>query len=488
MCYGKMDGRHYRKGCGLSSGALFLSIGLLCGSAQHGLAGETPGGTFAGKLEEGREITLKAWKHYTSPIVDGFELEGASKKVILLSGEQQNDGEWLLTEFPDPERAAGTLRGRPGMRGFTGTWRSHGGGPAVPIQLRRVDEATGLAVEKEIDQESVAFAERAFQGAVAGQSQQTLYYLRLYRVTNGHRPYTDYWEALFDAKSRGVGDTFYKRARSLTARHGDFTVLQAPLAYLLAERGEIADAKRIYQSQCRTHPYSQSALAFTCLMAASLSEKTGDVIGMWEGYDFACDELPFACRKAFGLAEELLIGAVERRDSAAALKQLQQPGLNVNARHGKALLSAVSGGGKDLVKELLAYGANPNADGSIMSNAISGSDPDIPWLLLDHGVDPNFLFDAVERGNLSLAEALIRKGARINDNGYVSVGTALMAAAEDNNREMVKLLLQNGADPTITAKFHDPPLRSTTDPEIKRMLRIALDECKAGTHRCAEKP
>ena len=146
---------------------------------------------------------------------------------------------------------------------------------------------------------------------------------------------------------------------------------------------------------------------------------------------------------------------------------------------------------KDVFKALLAYGANPNADSRIMAEAILNKRPEMPELLLEHGLDPNlgmFLFDAVDQGNLPLAEALIRKGAKVNEDDYVGVGTALMAAAENNNRAMVKLLLQNGADPTITAKFHDPPLRSAKDPEIRRMLRNALNECKAGTRKCEEQP
>jgi hypothetical protein len=131
----------------------------------------------------------------------------------------------------------------------------------VPVQLRRVDEPTGLAVAKEVNQTSVTFAERAFQAAVAGNAQQALYYLRLYRVTNRDLQYTDYWEALFDAKASGAGGAFYDKARSSDPRQSDFTGLQDPLAYMLAERGEIAEATRIYQNQCRTHPYSASALA-----------------------------------------------------------------------------------------------------------------------------------------------------------------------------------------------------------------------------------
>ena len=128
-------------------------------------------------------------------------------------------------------------------------------------------ETAVVALEKEFDPHSEYFAERAFEAAVDGNSEYALHYLRLYRVTSRNRPYTDFWEALFEAKSKGAEDAFYEAARSRNEWHADFTGLQDPLAYLLAERGAVADARRIYRRQCRTHPYRQSALAFTCLLS-----------------------------------------------------------------------------------------------------------------------------------------------------------------------------------------------------------------------------
>lgn len=468
-----------------------LGIGLVGIAVPLVLAAEPKAGTFVGTLEGRREITLRAGKHYSTMVVDGIELESESAKILLIQGGQNDDGEWVLTEFPDAERTGGTIRGKAGLKAFEGTWTGREGRASTPIRLRRLPDDESVAVAKEIDRNAEGFAERAVEAAVAGDSRRALFYLRLYRVSSRWAPYDDHWEALFEAKVNGTGEAFYQRARSIPPSERDYAGLQDPLAYLLAERGEIAEAKRIYQSQCRRHPYSQSPLPFTCLMSASLSEKAGDRAGMWEGYDYACDYLPFACRKAFGPAEQRLMDAAERGDSAAALKELQQPGLNVDARHGKALDQAVLHGMKELFQALLAYGANPNADSRIMEEAILNHRPEMPGLLLEHGLDPNlgmFLFHAVDQGNLALAEALIRKGAKVNEDDFVGGGTALMAATENNNRAMVKLLLENGADPTIAAKFHDAPLQSAKDPEIRRMLRNALNECKAGTRKCEKQP
>ena len=283
---------------------LALGIGLLGIAAPLALADEPAAGTFVGTLEGGREVTLRAGKRYSTVVIDGLELESGSKKILLIQGEQHADGEWVLTEFPDAERTGGTIRGTAGLNAFEGTWTGRERGAPTPIRLRRLSEDESLAVAKDIDRNAGGFAERAVEAAVAGDAPRALFHLRLYRVTSRWAPYTDHWEALFEAKASGTGEAFYQRARSITPRQSDYAGLQDPLAYLLAERGEIAEAKRIYQSQCRTHPYSQSPLPFTCLMSASLSEKAGDRAGMWEGYDYACDYLPSACRKAFGPAEQ----------------------------------------------------------------------------------------------------------------------------------------------------------------------------------------
>jgi hypothetical protein len=388
MRCGKMDLHARGEARRILSCAILMTIGVSCSFSQSIRADELTYGTFAGQLGE-RLTTLHVAKHYSSSVVDGFELDSVSKRITLVRGEQQSGGEWVLGEFPDSEHAFGTIRGRPNAQGFGGTYRARDGGATTPIQLNRVDDEIELAVIQEVDLKSEAFAEQAFQAAVAGDSREALHYLRLYRLTSQkHTAASDYWEELFEAKSSGASDAFYERARSLDPTRSDFAGIQDPLAYLLAERGDIADAKRIYRTQCRTHPYTQSTLAFTCLMYASLSEKTGDVTGMQDGYDYACEKLSFACHKAFGPAEERLIAAIAKSDSAAARKEIQQPGINVNAKHGKALEEAVLRQLKDVVKDLLAYGADPNANSNIMAYAVDGKDLEIPQLLLAHGANP----------------------------------------------------------------------------------------------------
>ena len=53
-------------------------------------------------------------------------------------------------------------------------------------------------------------------------------------------------------------------------------------------------------------------------------------------------------------------------------------------------------------------------------------------------------------------KALIEKGANVNYNDAVNVGTALMDAVEDNNRAMVKVLWTLVRTQLSSAKFHDP--------------------------------
>ena len=386
MRYSRIDGRGWDGGRRFLASAVCIVIGALCGFSQNLHKSGDSWGTFVGTLEEGREITLKARRDDFSPDMAGpmagFQLDSASKKLSLVWGEQLSSGEWVLTVFSEPGRASGTLRGRSGLQNFQGTWQAAGGGAAVPVQLRRLDVSIAFVTD-EVHRASEGFAERALQAAVAGALRPAQYYLRLYHVTNRFVPYTKEWEDLFEAKSTGAEDAFYQKAR-----WNDSSESTVPFAYLRAERGEIAKAKEIYRAHCRNRSYDARHEGFTCLMYASFSEKNGDGAGMREGYDFACDKLAFACGKAFGASEEQLMGYIARHDSAAALKDLQQPGLNLNARHGKALQDAVAGQLKDLVRALLDYGADPNADPSIVDNAVKGRDPEILQLLLAHGAEP----------------------------------------------------------------------------------------------------
>ncbi|HEY1342547.1 MAG TPA: ankyrin repeat domain-containing protein [Bryobacteraceae bacterium] len=468
---------------GLGRGILCLS--MAAPAAMVCRADEQSYGTFAGPVDGGREITLVAAKRYLTSAVEGFVLERASWKIALVRGEHEADGTWVLTEFAEPGRASATISGKPGPREFSGTWRSGDAAVAIPIHLNRLDEKNNPRYLAEVYRESQGFAERAFRAMQSGNYQEASHYLRLYGVTNKNGPYVENWGEFLDARLSGKDEAFYQKARTCK----QCPLLQDPLAYMLAERGEVAEAQRVYRTECRSHPNSLTEPPFTCLMWAALSEKKGDAIGRGEGYDFACDQLPFACARAFGPAEDQLIDEVRRGNAAVALRRLRESELNVNARHGKALSEAVLSNLIDVVRELLSHGADPDIGDLPLTLAILNKKPDIAMVLLDRGADPNLgnaLHAAVEVNSLPLAEALIRKGADVNENAYLAGGTPLMYAAGDGKREMVKLLLQHGADPTIMAKFEGPALKLARDSEIRRMLQAAVAECKAGKRRCEQ--
>ena len=365
---------------------LWLMIGVLCGFPQGVLSGTEPDGIFVGELEAGREITLKAARCiYALNVVEGFEWDRSSQKISLVLGEQRNDGEWILTVFSAPGQVSGTFRGSPGLQRFQGTWRSHDIGTAVPVRFRRLEIERPYTTD-EFQQKSEDFVERALDSAVAGDFRVAQYYLRLYHATNKWVPYTKDWEDFFEAELTGAEEAYFRKEHRTEP---DITS-SAPVAYLLARRGGTAEAKRIYQAQCRMGLGDPRVGAFTCLMYASLSEKTGDRPAMLEGYDFACGKLAFPCRKAFGPAEEQLMTHIAKRDSVAALADLQQPNLNVNARQGKALQDAVKAQLKDVVKALLAYGADPNRNYDIVHSAGEGKDVAILRLLQAYGAKRDY--------------------------------------------------------------------------------------------------
>ncbi len=467
----------------LAALVIMLGAGVLLCTVHMGCAGETDYGVFVGKGESSQEITLVASTQFPSLEVDGFEFDHATKKIILLLGERRADRTWALTEFPDPEHASGTVVGRSTLQAFEGTWRSDDGRVSVPLLLRRVKQQESPVWQPEVRSESQSFNDRAFQATVSKDYRKALYFLKLYRVTSNYQPGTAYWEALLNSEISHTVSAFYQQASTCTGCDG----MQAPLAYVLSERGDLETAKHIYRRHCRIHPH-ENRLAFTCLMYASLSERMGDRIGMLEGYDFACAESPLGCSRSFGPRELRLIDDVKSANFSLALQELKQPGLNVNAKGGQALYEAVVHHSTELVQELLNRGADPDLQPCLVV-AIANGLPEIARLLLGSGADPNLRFPldlAASQGDIPMAEELIRKGADVNYNDYVGVGTALMAAAEGSKREMVRLLLRHGADPTVQAKFHDPALVSAADPEIKKMLEQALRECETGARKCEE--
>ena len=175
---------------------------------------------------------------------------------------------------------------------------------------------------------------------------------------------------------------------------------------------------------------------------------------------------------------------------------LLQAGADVNAYDETAttaLLRACERGKPEVVQTLLAAGADKEwlKDGvlnALMAAARNHSHQHLEVLkqLLDHGANPNalarshngtptssVLIRAAQAGNLEGVRQLLNAGVNINE--LVFFGTALTAATEEGHHQVVKILLEAGADPTI---------RLVDDPRLgDRAGKSALELARQKRHR-----
>jgi ankyrin repeat protein len=127
-----------------------------------------------------------------------------------------------------------------------------------------------------------------------------------------------------------------------------------------------------------------------------------------------------------------------------------------------ALQAALDGGHLEIVKLLLANGVDPNAQGVFFVLPI----PQIQAELIHAGGRyGTALQTAANRGYLEVVKQLVEKGADLNFQGAVlfliskiyadlipaggKYGTALHAALVGGNFEIVAILLEMGADPNV---------------------------------------
>ncbi|KAH0430099.1 nacht and ankyrin domain protein [Colletotrichum camelliae] len=178
-----------------------------------------------------------------------------------------------------------------------------------------------------------------------------------------------------------------------------------------------------------------------------------------------------------------IVGAA-RRGHREIVELLLDSGEDVNRRDEcweRTALSAASGNGfQEIVELLLERGANVTLDWQALASASKGGYDGIVKLLLDHGADVNAvegycegnpLLAALEWGHLNVARQLLEHGADVSvgqgsrwsnssfntllENGaevnsHSPRGNALTAAIRaernQNQKEIVQLLLRNGAD------------------------------------------
>ncbi len=188
--------------------------------------------------------------------------------------------------------------------------------------------------------------------------------------------------------------------------------------------------------------------------------------------------------------EEALIAAIGEGCPSLA-ETLLASGINTKGEMGEKLLRVASRAGmREMVKMLLADGANVNAADeagdtpllhAVMPNGIGISDDKegTVKVLLDAGADVNAknnanrtpLFFATMVGHKDIVGLLLAAGADVNvqdEDGR----TALMGVIWDENEELVKILLSAGADVNVKNKDGETALKLAREENNKKIIKL----------------
>lgn len=164
------------------------------------------------------------------------------------------------------------------------------------------------------------------------------------------------------------------------------------------------------------------------------------------------------------LYADFVISSALHSPSTEVMQTLLDFGMDVDYqmdKSGPPLSSAITIQNLTMVKFLLSKGADPNGIEFMtfipfLASAAQKSSLDIMKALMDNGATlegSGALYTAGEKGNIKAAELLLQRGFDINELIYMEywgeenghVGTALHAAAEYGQIEMLRFLLKRGA-------------------------------------------
>lgn len=134
---------------------------------------------------------------------------------------------------------------------------------------------------------------------------------------------------------------------------------------------------------------------------------------------------------------------------------------------------------------LIKFGANvkklvgqpPN---TILFRAASGNDIGFVKLILDCGFDINTeegyhgtaLYEACGDGFVEMVKLLIKRGADVNKLSTSGEHTPLHRAVRNNRKDIIKILLEAGANPKIRNKNGELPIEQTDDKTVQKLIPV----------------
>jgi ankyrin repeat protein len=136
----------------------------------------------------------------------------------------------------------------------------------------------------------------------------------------------------------------------------------------------------------------------------------------------------------------------------------------------------------DLVKAFLAQGADPNwpdenaRHTSALYWAIRHKNYPLGLILIEGGAKggPDILFETIRNGQTELAKAVLIRGAATDDAAPYENRGSVYWAVNYNRPEILKLLLEHGADPELKTNYNETPL--TMAREANKALVPILEE------------
>lgn len=172
-----------------------------------------------------------------------------------------------------------------------------------------------------------------------------------------------------------------------------------------------------------------------------------------------------------------LVGAAAAQDWQT-VRTLVSAGAEVNAARADGvtpLLWAAHWDALEAVGLLVGAGANVDAaddhGATPLDRAAENGSLAMVEALLDAGADPNLaqasgltpLMTAARTGNVAIVEALVSAGADLNAETTETRSTALMWAVSETHRDVVRVLLDAGADPHVSTTSGITPLLYAAD-------------------------